>query len=363
MATVPVYVGLDYHSKSVQVCVVDQAGAVVVNRRCGNSVLEVAAAVPAGTRVERAAIESCCGAADLAEQLRAGHVDAVDGAGGGAGPGWPVTLAHAGYVNRMKHNPDKSDYSDARMLAELSRAGFVPPVWPAPAWVRELRMLIRLRADLVARVRAIKTRVLGVLRAQRIVEPVKPGRWTNGWRAWLESAPGVSEAGVFTITTHLAEMGWLRERVAQTEAKLAEATRGDSVVARLLEQPGVGKVTAWTMRALIGDFGRFTNGKQLARFCAVTPRNASSGQRVADAGLIRAGDPLLKSVLIEAGHRLRRLEPRWEKFSESLHARGKPMSVIVAAVANRWVRWLYYQIKEIRPTEGVKEGERGGVAA
>ena len=55
METVPVYVGLDYHRASVQVCVVDGAGKVLVNRRCGNSVLEIAAALPAGTRVERGA--------------------------------------------------------------------------------------------------------------------------------------------------------------------------------------------------------------------------------------------------------------------------------------------------------------------
>src|SRR5689334_3345019 len=165
MATVPVYVGLDYHTRSVQVCAVSEAGEILINRRCGNSVAEIAGTLPAGMSVARAAIESCCGAMDLAEGLR-------------GGAGWAVTLAHAGYVNRMKHNPDKSDYSDARMLAELSRAGFVPPVWPAPPWVRELRMLVRLRADLVSRARAIKTRILGVLRAQRVAEPERPGRWT-----------------------------------------------------------------------------------------------------------------------------------------------------------------------------------------
>lgn len=335
MATVPVYVGLDYHTRSVQVCVVSQSGSILVNRRCGNSVAEIAGALPPGVSVERAAIESCCGAMDLAEALR-------------GEAGWPLTLAHAGYVNRMKHNPDKSDYSDARMLAELSRAGFVPAVWPAPPWVRELRMLIRLRADLVSRVRGIKTRVLGVLRAQRVVEPERPGRWTRGWMAWLESAPGISEAGRFTIVTHLSEMRWLTERVRETEAMLAARTSSDAMFARLMEQPGVGKVTAWTMLALIGDFTRFQSGKQLARFCAVTPRNASSGQRVADGGLIRAGDPLLKTVLVEAGHRLRRLDPRWTAFSKQLESRGKPVSVIVAAIANRWVRWLYHQVKNVK---------------
>src|SRR5262245_23094214 len=118
MENVPVFVGLDYHSKSVQVCVVDQGGRVLANTRCGNNVLEIAAVVGPGRRVERAAVESCCGAADLAGSLI-------------AGPGGSVSLAHAGYVARMKHNPDKTDFADARMLAELARAGLIPPVWAA----------------------------------------------------------------------------------------------------------------------------------------------------------------------------------------------------------------------------------------
>ena len=112
------FVGLDYHAKSVQVCVMDGEGRQLVNHRCGNSVAEITRAV--GAVPERAAIESCCGAADLAEALiTEAH--------------WPIRLAHAGYVARMKHNPDKSDYSDAKMLAELCRAGLIPPVWLAAA--------------------------------------------------------------------------------------------------------------------------------------------------------------------------------------------------------------------------------------
>ena len=48
METVPVFVGLDDHSRSVQVCVMDQQGKVLVNRHSGNSVVEIAAAVGSG---------------------------------------------------------------------------------------------------------------------------------------------------------------------------------------------------------------------------------------------------------------------------------------------------------------------------
>ncbi len=40
--------------------------------------------------------------------------------------GWSVDLAHPGYVARMKQSPDKTDFGDARMLADLERVGYLP---------------------------------------------------------------------------------------------------------------------------------------------------------------------------------------------------------------------------------------------
>ena len=58
MDKVTVFVGLDYHSKSVQVCVMDQGGAVLSNRSCGNSVAEIAAVVGPDRTVARAAVRT-----------------------------------------------------------------------------------------------------------------------------------------------------------------------------------------------------------------------------------------------------------------------------------------------------------------
>ena len=113
----------------------------------------------------------------------------------------------------------------------------------------------------------------------------------------------------------------------------------------LLAMRGVGLVTAVTIRAEVGRFDRFRTGKQAARFCGLTPRNASSGRKQADAGLIRAGNPQLRATLIEASHRLVRYDERWKKLAADLRKRGKPGSVVAAAVANRWVRWLYHQMQ------------------
>lgn len=130
------------------------------------------------------------------------------------------------------------------------------------------------------------------------------------------------------------------------EKRIQSETADDPVIARLMTLAGVGLVTAATMRAEIGRFDRFDTGKQLARFCGVTPRNASSGARQADAGLIRAGNPQLRTLLIELAHRLiRTSNPRWGSLAANMLRRGKPKNVVIAAVANRWVRWLYHELK------------------
>jgi hypothetical protein len=83
-----------------------------------------------------AAIEACCGAANLAEKLST-HAT------------WTISLAHPGFTARMKQNPDKTDYGDARLLADLMRVGYLATVWLAPEHIRELRKLVRYRRQMV----------------------------------------------------------------------------------------------------------------------------------------------------------------------------------------------------------------------
>jgi hypothetical protein len=120
--SVSLFVGLDYHQDSVQVCVLDAAGRVRMNRSLPSDPRAVVGHLDAG-RVRAVAIEACCGAAAFGEQLAT------------CGP-WRVELAHPGYVSRLKQSPDKTDYGDARLLADLTRVGYLPRVWLAPQAVR-----------------------------------------------------------------------------------------------------------------------------------------------------------------------------------------------------------------------------------
>ena len=332
MSKLTVFVGLDYHKDSIQVCVVNSNGDVLGNRRCVNDVVAVMTYTENLGHVSRAAVESCPGAADFAEEL--------------VQNGWHVDLAHPGYVSRMKQNPDKTDFSDARMLADLTRVGYLPRVWLAPHAVRELRRLVRYRQQLVDERRKFKQRIGAMLRDQRIKEPETINRWTQSWLNWLAACEELSEESRWIIDRHLVRLTSLAGEINAVMRRLREATRDDTTVARLLELPGVGEVTAFVLRAEIGHFERFANGKQLSRFCGLSPRNASSGNRQADAGLIKQASPALRCIVIEAAHRLIRHDPRWNSLAKRLRDDGKPGSVVAAAVGNRWMRWLYHRLIE-----------------
>jgi transposase len=343
MCSLPVFVGLDYHQDAVQVCVLSAEGRALFNRSVGNDSARVAEVARRYGQPVRIAIEACCGAADMAEELILRQ-------------GLPVELAHPGYVARLKRSPDKTDLGDAQLLADLARVNYLPTVWLAPESTRQLRRLVRHRAQLVARRKDVKLRIRGLLRENR-VRCTQANAWTKTWLVWLQFEASLPESDRWLLGDHLQELASLKERISAIETRITTTTADDPLVQQLLTLPGVGLVTAVTMRAEIGRFDRFRTGKQLARFCGVTPRNASSGARQADAGLIKAGNPELRTVLIELAHRLiHRIKGRWADLASGMLRRGKPKNVVVAAVANRWVRWLHHELRREDLSSGSTKG-------
>jgi len=60
-------------------------------------------------------------------------------------------------------------------------------------------------------------------------------------------------------------------------------------------------------------------------------------------------------------HRLiRGLDPHWAKLAHGMLNRGKPKNVVIAAVANRWVRWLHHELR--REAETSAQARQKGAA-
>ena len=330
MEIVPVYVGLDYHSETIRVCVMDVEGETLVNRSVANDPAAVVDLVRAnGGLVRAVSIEACCGAADFATAL----AEMTE---------WTVRMAHPSGVNRMKQGPDKTDHTDAWHLANLLRVGYLPNVWLADEVTRQLRRLVRYRAGLVAQKKDITLRILSLLREERIENTSGASTWAKPWMEWIKSA-SLGEQSRWVLDQELRRLELAEKDLAEVDARMELATRDDAVVAKLKEQPGIGPVTAVTMRAVIGRFDRFRTGKQLSKYCGVSPCNASSGGRQSDAGLIESGNDILRPLLMQLAKRLPRQDPHWKELHGKLRI-TKGANVASAAIANRWLRRLYHEL-------------------
>jgi hypothetical protein len=117
--------------------------------------------------------------------------------------------------------------------------------------VRELRRLVRFRQQLADRRRDVKLRIGATLRELRLT--TTHTRWGKPWMKWVATL-ATDESTRWVLDEHLLELEQLRARIGLAEQRLERKTADDPIVRRLLEQPGIGPVTAWVIRAEVGRF-------------------------------------------------------------------------------------------------------------
>jgi transposase len=103
----------------------------------------------------------------------------------------------------------------------------------------------------------------------------------------------------------LEELMQLHQRIAQIERELAQIVRASRPCQLLLTIPGVGLLTATALVASLGtDVSHFRNGRQLAAWLGLTPKEYSSGQTRRLGAITRAGDRYLRTLLTHGARSL-----------------------------------------------------------
>jgi transposase len=107
--------------------------------------------------------------------------------------------------------------------------------------------------------------------------------------------------------TFEAEIEKLNQRVAEQACERSGAQL-------LMTHPGVGPVTALATEVFLGDPTRFADGKALASYVGIIPREYSSGGRQKLGGLTKQGNPLLRFLWCEAAMHAVRRDPELKRF-------------------------------------------------
>jgi transposase len=279
------YIGLDIHKKHTQASVKDENGKVIVNERFLSDVVAIDAFLDRLGAAEAKVVMEATGFYQyIYEAIEA--------------RGYQVVLAHPLKLKALTAGRAKTDKNDAEMLAELLRIGAVPESYVPSKEVRELRDLTRHRESLVSEAVALKNKIHAEL-ARRGTRPPAEARssFSKSFVGWLKSLQ------ISMIDDLLDVLGVVQERIKAVEARIEAEAKDDEDI-RLLETiPGVGHVVAMTIKAEVGDVGRFRSADGLASYAGLVPAVRQSGEGKAHVGgMSRQGNPRLRYMLTEAVH-------------------------------------------------------------
>src|SRR5829696_1187837 len=132
----------------------------------------------------------------------------------------------------------KTDKVDARILAQLLAADFLPETWVADDRTRMLRRLVMRRTHLVKQRTRLKNQVHGVLSRNLVPTCPHADLFSGVGRKWL-SAQDVPADEWRSVEALLRQLDFHGDELAEVERDIAVDAIDDPVVARLMTIPGV----------------------------------------------------------------------------------------------------------------------------
>lgn len=168
--------------------------------------------------------------------------------------------------------------------------------------------------------------------AKRIPEILEDGE--NG-------LPGIFRQLIDRLGMHLKE---LDRQVDELEAQIQIWHKENASSRKLAEIPGIDPITASAMVASIGDAKSFENGRQLAAWLGLVPRQHSSGGKQTLLGISKRGDSYLRTLLIHGARAVIRMAERKASNSCSwlvgvIGRRHKNVAAVALANKNARIVW------------------------
>jgi transposase len=272
----------------------------------------------------------------------------------------------------------KTDRRDAVTLARLHRADELTAVWVPDEAHEAMRDLVRARTAAMENLRRARQQLQGfLLRHNRIF--TGGHNWTKRHRRWLAALqfdhPAhqiVLQEGVDAIDDAAARLIRLEEQIAALLPQWSMAP----VVEAIQAMRGVSFISSVTIVAETGDLRRFDRPRQLMSYLGLVPSEYSSGSRTLRGGITKAGSRHARRVLIEGAWTYRtnaRVGPFHQARLEGLPktvrqiawkaqvrlcaryrrlaARGKPHTVVTAAIAREMGAFIWAIARHVQPVE------------
>ena len=341
MNTTVTTVGLDLAKNVFQVHGADAHGRVLLRKKLQRSqVAAFFAKLPPCV----VAMEACGGAHHWGRKLSAlGH---------------QVRLIAPQYVKPYVKS-QKNDATDAAAICEAATRPHMRFVAVKSAEQQSLLALHTVRSGLVKQRTALSNQIRGLLAEFGLVLPKGLVQLRQRLPALLQESDGeltpVMRQLLALLQQHLLQ---LDAPIGLLERQIRQAARSDARAQRLQQIPGVGPISASALAASVGDARQFEDGRQMAAWLGLVPRQHSSGGKSVLLGITKRGDKYLRTLLIHGARAAllayQRHPARMPQWVQGLLQRKHP-NVVCVAMANRTARVAWAMLtrsEDYRPRQG-----------
>ena len=209
----------------------------------------------------------------------------------------------------------------------------------------DIQAIHRLRSRLIKERTALGNQVRGLLAERGIVMPQGMSRLRQQLPVIVEDEGNtLTPLGREGLRELYEELGALDERVARADRLVQRVFTQTAACQRLAKVEGIGPVVATALVAAVGNAKEFANGRHLAAWLGLVPRQSSSGGKERLLGISKRGDRYLRTLLIHGAratvHRARRKTDARSRWIMSLEQRrGKNIAVVAIANKNARIAW------------------------
>jgi transposase len=323
------YCGIDLHARTMYVCILDQAGTVLVHKNVAatpENLLRVIAPYRDDLVVAVECIFTWYWLADLCAQ-----------------EGIAFVLGHALYMKAIHGGKAKNDKIDSHKIAVLLRGGMLPLAYVYPPEMRATRDLLRRRCHLMRKRAELLAHIQNTNSQYNLPEFGKKLAYKGNRDGVEEHFPDPSVRK--TIEMDLTLIDHYDKLLGEVELYITRTAKGHDVqtFSRLQSVPGIGQILALVILYEIQTITRFPRVQDFVSYCRLTKcAKESAGKRHGLSGK-KIGNVHLKWAFSEAAVLfLRQNQPGKEYFAKLEHKHGKGKALTV--LAQKLARAVYYML-------------------
>lgn len=326
----PFYCGIDLHARNLYVCIIDDAGEIIVHKNINanpNSLLALLEPYIGNVVVGVECMHCWYWVADFCED---NNIDFV--------------LGHALYMNAIHKGKTKNDKIDSFKIASLIRGGNFPIAYHYPKEMRATRDLMRRRHHFVRQSAQLKAHVKNSA-AQYNLDPItKSLRDNKNRQAVRDFFPDLAVQK--SIDANLDTIEFYNHQLASIEFFIEKRAKQHNPQDYYLLKtiPGIGKIIALSILYEIGDISRFPSVKQFASYARLVKCQAESAGKIYGTKGNKIGNAHLKWAFSEAAVLYLKGNPPARKYLDKLQRRMSK-SKALTVLAHKLGRCIYYMLK------------------